>query len=196
MTGRAREYALVVAVGAAAAGIALFAVGRVWVETSVMTQGMPRQPVAVSGTDAVAWLRAVALVGLAGVAALLVTGGRGRRVVGALVAGTGTTLVVGAGLAAPELLDRLVEVAAATAAGADPGAVGAAADRADGSGWRWVTVVGGVALALVGFTAAVRGPGWPGLSRRYSRERSEPEPTPTGPEDLWRALDEGRDPSK
>lgn len=196
VTGRAREYALVVAVGAAAAGLALFAVGRLWVETSVVTEGMPRQSVAVSGTDAAAWLRAVALVGLAGVAALLVTGGRGRQVVGALVAGTGTTLVVGAGLAAPELLDRLVEVAAATAAGADPDAVGAAAERADGSGWRWVTVGAGAVLALVGFTAAVRGPGWPGLSGRYTRQRSDPEPTPTGAEDLWRALDEGRDPSK
>jgi len=186
--------------------MALFAVGRLWVETSVVTQGMPRQPVAVSGTDAAAWLRAVALVGLAGVAALLVTGGRGRRVVGALVAGTGTTLAVGAGLAAPELLERLVDVAAATAAGADPDAVAAAADRADGSLWRWVTVGAGALLALVGFTAAVRGPGWPGLSRRYTRRSSEPEPAPpagteaagteAGAEDLWRALDQGRDPSR
>ena len=191
--------------GAAAAGLALFAVGRLWVQTSVVTQGMPRQPAEVSGTDAVAWLPAVALVGLAGVAALLVTGGRGRRVVGALVAGTGTTLAVGAAVAAPELLDRLAEVAAATAAGAEPDAVAAATDRADRSSWRWVTVGAGAALALVGFAAAVRGPLWPGLSRRYTRPTSHQQPAPTAPpgadageagaEDLWRALDQGRDPT-
>ena len=208
VTGRGREYALVVAVGAAAAGLVLFAVGRPWVETSVVTRGMPRQPVAVSGTDAVAWLRAVALVGLAGLAALLVTGGRGRRLVGALVAGTGATLVVGAALAGPELMSAITDAAAATAAGADPTAVAAASDGADRSPWRWVVVGAGAVLAGTGFTAAVRGPGWPGLSRRYTRSpdrRDDAEDDagaqahaegPADAEDQWRALDEGRDPTR
>ena len=204
MTGRGREYALVVAVGAAAVGLVVFAVGRPWVESSAVTAGMPRQPVAVSGTDAVAWLRAVALVGLAGLAALLVTGGRGRRLVGALVAGAGATLAVGAALAGSELMAALVDAAAATAAGADPNAVAAASDGADRSLWRWVVVGAGAVLAGTGFTAAVRGPGWPGLSRRYIRspdreDDAEAQANAEGQADLedqWRALDEGRDPTR
>ena len=61
----------------------------------------------------------------------------------------------------------------------------------------------GLLLLAVGVAAALRGPRWPGLGRRYERP-APPVPRPNrraaGPDvddtDLWRAQDRGDDPTR
>ncbi len=200
------EYVLVLAVGVAAAAVALLALGRPWVETSVVTAGMPSQQQSVTGSEAVPWLRAVALVGLAGVAALLATSGWGRRVVGLVLLAAGAMLALGSGTAGAELLADVASAARSTAAGADSAAVEAAVAGADGSGWRWTSTGAGLLLLAVGVAAALRGPRWPGLGRRHrapsvaTGAAAEP-PVTAGPDvddhaDLWREQDHGHDPTR
>ncbi len=201
------EYVLALALGLAATGLALLALGRVWIEASVLASGMPRQELSVTGSEALPWLRAVALVGLAGVAALLATAGWSRRVVGLILLAAGAALALGSATAGAELLSDVTALTRSTAAGADSAAVEAAVDGADGSGWRWMTTVAGALLLAVGAGATVRGPYWPGLGRRHrapgpaaSGTGAAPmvtaEPDLVDDADLWRAQDHGHDPTR
>ncbi len=201
-----RELTSAVLAGAVATGLVLLALGRPWAESSVSTQGMPRQDVVATGTDAVAWLRALTLVGLAAVGAVLVTSGRWRRMLGALTAGVGAAVAAGSALSGAAVREALAAEARRTAAGADGGAVAAALSGAGPSAWPWLAVVAGLLLAAVGLAVAVRGGRWPGMSRRYDAPRdpvpAAPAPTeddrarPLDEQDAWRALDQGRDPSR
>jgi len=67
------------------------------------------------------------------------------------------------------------------------------------TGWFWTAAVCSV-LALVPAALAVRlVPDWPEMGSRYdapgAREKVEPDPGPPREQDLWAALDEGRDPT-
>ena len=66
------------------------------------------------------------------------------------------------------------------------------------TGWYWATLVGGV-LALVAFAAALRlAPGWPAMGTRYdapATRAAQEEAAPASEQDMWRALDDGRDPT-
>ncbi|CAN5844045.1 hypothetical protein BH20ACT6_BH20ACT6_02220 [soil metagenome] len=212
-----REHAVVLAVGAAAVGLLLLSVGQPWVQASILTPGMPRQEVAVSGADAAGELRALALVALAALAATLATSGRWRQLVATVL----TVVGVGAWLAAlragAHLNQTLRSAAADTPAGADAEAVDQAVRAADGTGWAWVAGVAALLLVATGMAAVARGARWPGMSRRYERSSAQPPSTqppsaqPTGTaepagtaepgertdaQDLWRALDEGHDPTR
>jgi uncharacterized membrane protein (TIGR02234 family) len=58
-------------------------------------------------------------------------------------------------------------------------------------------------ILAAGILALVRGRVWPGMSNRYDRDGAEPRPRaerkavvdPDRPEDLWKALDRGEDPT-
>ncbi len=134
---------------------------------------------------------ALALVVLACWGVVLVTRGRVRRVV----------LVLGA-LAA---LGVLVSVVAGFASVPDAlragyAAIGIADPQVGLTGWFWAAAVAGL-LSLVATTLGVRlVPGWPEMGSRYDAPGAQ-EPAPVvKPEDqssldLWRAMDEGRDPT-
>ena len=134
---------------------------------------------------------ALALVVLACWGVVLVTRGRMRRVV----------LVLGA-LAA---LGVLVSVVAGFASVPDAlragyAAIGIADPQVRLTGWFWAAAVAGL-LSLVATTLGVRlVPGWPEMGSRYDAPGAQ-EPAPVvKPEDqssldLWRAMDEGRDPT-
>lgn len=208
-SGGGREYLAVLAVGAVAVALVLLALGRPWVTAEVVTDGMPRQAVAVSGNEATDWLRAVTMVALAALAATVATTGRWRRLLGAGVALAAAAVAAGAATARGALEGTVAESARETAAGADAEAVAAAVAAASHNGWPWVTVLAAGLLAAVGLVVVARGPVWPGMSRRYERSASgggaEPQAAPeqhadaaqrTDAQDLWLALDEGRDPTR
>ncbi|MGH8870270.1 MAG: Trp biosynthesis-associated membrane protein, partial [Actinomycetes bacterium] len=139
------------------------------------------------------------------------TRGTARRVVGVLLLGLGVA-VVAAGVSASGDPAHVREVASA-AGGA----------TVAGTGWPWLSHVGGVLLAASGLLVVLRGGAWPGLSIRYevpaarsrdgrSPSRQEPGgpaprtpeepraaapgmPGESRPEDLWAALDRGEDPT-
>jgi len=177
--------------------VVLVGVGRVWTSVEVPTGPITAaRQLSVPGTEVAAGVRALGLVGLAGVPALVATRRTGRLVVGGLLLLTGlgvVAAVVGADLPA-----------AARDAGAEVG--GQAADAVRETLWPWVTVTGGALLGLAGLLTALRGRGWPGLGQRYEAPTGQPAPTRTvepAPEPapelaqrgLWEALDRGEDPT-
>ena len=134
----------------------------------------------------------LALVVLASWGVLLVTRGVVRRAAAvlALVAALGT--LVGAVLARGDLQDTVDDALAQV------GATGGASV----TGWYVAALVGALSLTASSALAVWQVPAWPEMGRRYDAptaeqaERAEqPEPDGNEPLDLWKAMDEGRDPT-
>jgi uncharacterized membrane protein (TIGR02234 family) len=122
---------------------------------------------------------------------VLVLRGRTRRVVA----------VVGALASAGALVATLADLAGAQDDALALVRAGSGTDTATATltGW-YVAAVVGAALAAAAFVVAVRSaPGWPEMGRRYDAPgaRAEPAPTdaPATEQDMWRTLDDGRDPT-
>ncbi len=130
---------------------------------------------------------ALALVALASWGVVLVLRGRARRlaaVVGALAAAGVLVSVLPARSAA---LDAAVSAVMAAGATSDEFVASLTA-------WYWVTAVA-AALTLTSLVVAVRkAPGWPAMGSRYDAPASRAA-APATDQDLWRALDEGHDPT-
>ena len=135
---------------------------------------------------------ALALVVLACWGVVLMTRGRVRRVVAALglVAAAGVLVsAVGRWLAAPDDVRALYA------------AYGVSVDDAGRGVWAHVAVVAAV-LALATWAYALRAvPGWPEMGRRYDApvaEHAAPASPPLEEQsniEVWKAIDEGRDPT-
>lgn len=204
-----RTFGRTTLLGLAAAALAAVATARPAVEVSGVdgTDGALVRPPAAD----LPLPQALALVVLAAWGAMLVLRGRVRRAVLALglLAALGSAVALGAGL--PGLTERVREPYVAAGAGSPDVSV---------TGWyaaAWVATLLSVAL-LAAAVAWV--PGWPEMGTRYDAPPAAPAGStgPTGPpvpvgEDgvvdgagdgvvdgdaqraLWRALDEGRDPT-
>jgi uncharacterized membrane protein (TIGR02234 family) len=191
MADRARSFAPTVLAGLAGAVVAAVAAGRTWATASGSAAGVHVRA-GVTGSDAAPLALALALVSLAAWGVVLVVRGTARRVVAGIGAaaalGVVAATVAGFGRAHADATD------AAVAKGAARGVV-----EANVSGWYYLTVLGGV-LALAGFVVAVAAaPRWPAMGSRYDAPRA-PGDRGTGPAvtdtDMWRALDDGRDPTE
>jgi hypothetical protein len=175
-TSGGRELGVAVVVGAGAVGLALLAASRTWVvEQTLRADPLPPLRVEHAGSSLVPVLPAVALVGLAGLGALLATRGRGRLIVGVALAASG----LGVFLAAFAGYNQYAEA----------------------GGWALLAMLAGLVLAGVGMTALRRGASWPAMSTRYERsapdraahddaERAAPDRT-----QLWDAIERGDDPT-
>lgn len=134
---------------------------------------------------------ALGLVVLACWGVVLVTRGRVRRAVAALavLAATGATVAVVAGWS--QVPDRLrVELAQ----------VGVADAGVGHTTWFWAAAVAALLSVLTSAAAVAWVPGWPQMGSRYDAPGSAPAAAAVAPEeqtslDLWRAIDEGRDPT-
>lgn len=191
---RAPRRALVVALcsGALGAASVLVAAGQTWGEAAVRFAGGELR-VEVTGSEVSGLPSALALVGLAALVAVFAVRRASRGVVAALLAlcGVGTAAAAVWGAADTSAL----ETKAAEATGLADGALGPAAH----TGWPWLAVAGGILLLLAGVLALSHGPHWPAMSGRYERS-SAPSPAtrPAAgrPEELWKALDRGEDPTR
>jgi uncharacterized membrane protein (TIGR02234 family) len=184
MAERARSFGPTVLLGLAGATLASVAGGRTWATASGSAAGVDVQG-SVKGSESAPLVVALALVTLAAWGAVLVVRGRVRRAV-AVVGAVAALGVVAATVAA---FSRAQSDAADAAF-----AKGATGDvlRSSLTAWYYAAAVGG-AMTLVAFTVAVAVSGrWPGMGSRYdapaTRAVSEP--------DMWRALDDGRDPTE
>jgi uncharacterized membrane protein (TIGR02234 family) len=197
----------VLVVGAIGGALALLAGGRVWLRLAAPRRPpLPDVAVALSGQAVEPLVSALGVVGLAGLVALLATRGRGRLVVGALLAACGLVLALRAAsrLAGPDPATAWVLLTdAGRTGGLSPGtAVATTVSPA----WPLLATVGGLALLAAGAAAMVRGRRWPAMSARYDAPAGAPGtapavPTPRAgvaspaPEAVWDALDRGDDPT-
>jgi uncharacterized membrane protein (TIGR02234 family) len=184
------------------ATLLLVAGGQSWVSGKVQAQGAIRT-VTAHGSEVTGVPGAMALVALASVAAVFAVRGKGRRVLGGLLALAGAGAVFAATAALGSESGALDEKAARSVGLSD-----VTASSVTHSAWPWLAALGGVLVVAAGVLTVVRGAGWPGMSARYDapagkrsaagpRRRaagSAPAGQPT-PADLWKALDRGEDPT-
>ena len=179
----------VVGVGLAAGALAAVAATKPWVVPS-SSEGDPLGLLSEAGKMPLAGALSLVVLGCWGV--LLVTRRRVRRVVAVLglvgAVSLGITVVTGWLTLGGEVTQALE---ASAAAGRD-----AAVHH---SAWFWAAAVGSL-LSVAATAAAVRfAPAWPEMGRRYDAPgatrgsvTTEEEPSSL---DLWKSIDEGRDPT-
>ena len=193
------EYGLVLLLGAAGAGLVFLGVRQGWahVHTSA-PRPLPGSNVTVTGQDLVPAASALAIAGLATLAAVIATRGLARRLAGGLL------MLFGAGAAASVLWPisgaAAIRAAASSAglnglAGSGTGAGSVTAGGSGGTGgtapisgflasvvmtgtaWRGLAVAGAALLVAAGLLTIWRSGPWPVMSSRYERP-----PRPAGPE--------------
>lgn len=190
-----RALALTLLLGAAGAALALVAGGQVWSHsTASFAQG--ELPVKAKGSDVTGLPSALALVGLAALVAVFAVRRKSRALVAVLLglcgAGTLASALLGADDIGP-LADKAAKASGLAHSGIEAVHV---------SAWPYVSAAGGALLLLAGVLALRYGPSWPSMSGsgRYERTSRRPrvapaEVDPDRPEDLWKALDRGEDPT-
>lgn len=184
----ARELTAAVAGCVVGSTLALGAANESWAVGDVSRgAGLPVEQVELTSYDVAPAGAGLALLALAAVAALVATRGAVRRVIGLLV------LASGAGITVTAMYARTRAQAAAAAQ-----IVGAATVEITLQPWTWLAAVGGLVVVAAGCLIAVRGAAWPSMSRRYDAVGASDrvvDARNATPEDVWRALDRGDDPT-
>lgn len=182
--GRDPSYLPTVLAGLAGAGLAAVAGSRQWAVTDADAAGI-KVHTSVTGAEAQPLVAASALVALAAWGVVLVIRGRLRRLVAAvgLVASAGALVSVALGFTAAQ--DAALE--AAIAKGATDAFVTSL------SLWYYLAGLGALIATAAFIVAVVRSPRWPAMGSRYDAPSARSGSTPD--DDMWRALDEGRDPT-
>lgn len=209
-----REYALVLVLGAAGAGLALLSARQGWAR--VQTPAPPPLPgstVTVSGQDLVPLAGAIGLAALATLAAVIATRGLARRLTGVLLAAFGVVIAVAVSLPvttaevlAAAKVTTVSQAGSATAggtSGVSPGAIpGGANPGVDAVGhvtmlaaWRPAALLAAFVVVAAGLLVAWRGGRWPVMSSRYERPANTGKPAAADSATMWEALSRGTDPT-
>lgn len=188
-TAARRQFALALLLGAAGAGLALLAVRQGWAHAVYQApRPLPSQSITVTGQDLVPAAGALALAGLACLAAVIATRGIVRRGAGVVLAlcGAGTAVAVSGSLSTSSVLAAAatkVSSSASVASGGTGSTTGGASPAAGavvtggssahavllGVPWRAAVVAGALAIVAAGLLTAWRGVRWPVMSSRYER---------------------------
>ncbi|MEE1755024.1 TIGR02234 family membrane protein [Streptomyces sp. SP18CS02] len=195
-SGGRRSLAAALFLGAVGAAVVLLSSGQIWADGTVAVGG-GTVSLEVTGGDVTGVPTALAVVGLAALVAVFAVRRAGRLLVSLLLALSGAGAAAAAYLGASDSA-ALDEKAAGT--------TGDAAARIEALGhtpWPYVTVAGALLILLAGLLALRYGGAWPSMSGRYEREGSPrtarkrgPATDPDRPEELWKALDRGEDPTR
>ncbi|MCI3270403.1 TIGR02234 family membrane protein [Streptomyces cylindrosporus] len=192
---RAGRLSLAVALlaGALGAAVALLATRQRWAEGTATVAGAPFSLTA-KGSDVTGVPAALAIVGLAALVAVFAVRKAGRLLVAGLLAlsGAGTIAAALLGVSDSSALDEKAAQAA--------GDTGATVTALSHTAWPYVAAVGGALLLLAGLLALRYGRSWPAMSGRYERDgsvrpRRRVVVDPDRPEELWKAIDRGEDPT-
>lgn len=199
-----RSFASIVLAGGASAALLAVAGAQTWARATSPAQGDAEGGSALraaeaAGTDVAPLVLPLGLVVLACWGAVLVLRRRGRRVVTAL----GAVSAIGAVVAVIANAHRAPDAAMALLSGGQI--------SADTTAWPWVALAAGVVTAACCAVAWRAAPSWPEMSARYDAPAGPGSGSATGPgsgqgpgggpdaplsdRDLWRALDEGHDPT-
>ncbi|MFE7212989.1 TIGR02234 family membrane protein [Streptomyces sp. NPDC001698] len=188
-----RSLAVALLCGALGAAVALLATRQRWAEGTATVAG-GAFPLTAKGSEVTGVPAALAIVGLAALVAVFAVRRSGRVLVAVLLAlsgaGTAAAALLGAG-GGSALDEKAAQVSGDTAA---------TAAALSHTGWPYVAAVGGALLLLAGLLALRYGRLWPAMSGRYERSgaprsRATRPVDPDRPEDLWKALDRGEDPT-
>jgi uncharacterized membrane protein (TIGR02234 family) len=187
-----RLYAPVVLGTLAAGGLAFFTASRTWAHARIAAEGLPPDTVKVSGSDAQPIVTALALVAVTAALAVLASSPRLRRVMGVF-----TVIVALAGIVVVLTGGSSVDDAVAKAVKVSPAFTGSNTPATHHTIWLALTVVAFVLVAGLGAVTARFGPIWPTMGSRYDapRVRAAKE-APQTDADMWKALDEGHDPTQ
>jgi uncharacterized membrane protein (TIGR02234 family) len=208
-----REFGLVLLLGAVGAGLIVFAVRQTWAQAIFTpSRPLPAQEISVTGQQLVPLASALALAGLACLAAVIATRSVARRAAGALLAvlGAGAAVAAGAGVQASGVLATAQADAAAgalggsTTGGTSPGGASHAIVIAGspghaimtGAGWQAAAIVGAVAIVLAGLATVWRGPRWPVMSARFDRPGQKPSQRRADSASMWESLSRDLDPTE
>ncbi|MFI9649819.1 TIGR02234 family membrane protein [Streptomyces sp. NPDC052040] len=188
-----RSLALALLSGAVGAAVALLASRQGWAAGTVSVAGGDF-PLTAKGSEVTGVPAALAIVGLAALVAVFAVRRAGRFLVAGLLALSGAGIVAAALLGAKD--SSALDEKAAQAAG-DTSATAVALTH---TAWPYVAAAGGALILLAGLLALRYGRLWPAMSGRYERDgtprpRKEKPLDPDRPEDLWKALDRGEDPT-
>ncbi len=214
-----REFALALLVAAAGVGLVVFAMRQAWAQ-AIFTppRPLPVQDIPVTGQQLVPLASALALTGLACLAAVIATRSVARRLAGVLLAvlGAGVVAAVVSGVQSSAVLAAARASAAdgalggSTTSGTSPGGAAHAIVIAGSAGhvvmaaapWRAAAVCGAVAIVLAGLATAWRGPRWPVMSARFQKGSGGIGPRGRGasggaapPDDMWESLSRDVDPT-
>ncbi|MFB7559266.1 TIGR02234 family membrane protein [Streptomyces brevispora] len=194
--GSRRSLAVGLLLGAAGATVVLLASGQTWAEGRAAVGG-GTLPLNADGQDVTGLPAALAIVGLAALVAVFAVRSGGRIVVAGLLALSGLGAALSAFLGASD--SAALDAKAAQTTGDSSATIGALSHTA----WPYVTAAGGLLILLAGLLALRYGRRWPTMSGRYERDgtprpRKAPRKAldPDRPEDLWKALDRGEDPTR
>ncbi|MZD10247.1 TIGR02234 family membrane protein [Streptomyces sp. SID5785] len=191
-TGR-RSLGIALLFGAVGAAVALLASRQEWCSGIAAVAG-GELPLTAKGSDVTGVPAALAIVGLAALVAVFAVRRVGRVLVAALLALSGAGAVAAAVLGADD--SSALDEKAAQAAGDASTTIDALTHTA----WPYVAAGGGALILIAGILAVVYGAAWPSMGGRYERSGA-PRPRqpravdPDRPEDLWKALDRGEDPT-
>ncbi|MFF9212789.1 MULTISPECIES: TIGR02234 family membrane protein [unclassified Streptomyces] len=189
-----RSLALALLCGALGAAVALLSTRQRWAEGTATVAG-GAFPLTAKGSDVTGVPAALAIVGLAALVAVFAVRRAGRFAVAAILALSGAGIVTAALLGARD--GSALDDKAAAASGDTSATVASLTHTA----WPYVAAAGGALILLAGLLALRYGRLWPAMSGRYERSGA-PRPRraarpvdPDRPEDLWKALDRGEDPT-
>lgn len=189
--GERRTFAAAAGTGVVCAALAAVAAGKPWVDVPRAMDQLGTAPAlskALEPYTQSASALALALVALASWGVLLVLRGRARTVMAVVGLAFATALLVVTVLGHGQVPDA-VRQAMVDQFGTQPES--AARIPMPHTGWYWLGLVASVG-DLVALAVAVRGAHrWPAMGARYDA----PGGAVAGEQDMWRTLDEGRDPT-
>ena len=183
---RDRTFGRTVLAGLGAAALTAVAAAQPWARATGDSAGVAVDASA-DGTDVAPLALALALVALASWGVLLVLRGRARRavaVVGSLAAAGVLVAVVASFTSAQDTAVTAVQGAGATGD----------TFTASLTAWYWTAAVAATLSLAALVVAVVRAPAWPAMGSRYDAPTAR-RPASSAPEDLWKAIDEGHDPT-
>ncbi|MFJ9828398.1 TIGR02234 family membrane protein [Streptomyces sp. NPDC101160] len=195
-SGARRSLAVALLLGALGATVVLLSAGQKWAEGTASVGG-GSVPVTADGGAVTGVPTALAIVGLAALVAVFAVRRAGRTLVAALLALSGAGAALAAVLGASD--SDALNAEAARVSGNTAAAVGSLSHTV----WPYVATAGALLILVAGLFALRFGKSWPAMGGRYERSgtpraarRGQAAAVdPDRPEDLWKALDRGEDPT-
>ncbi|MGW7415402.1 TIGR02234 family membrane protein [Streptomyces sp. NPDC054863] len=194
--GGRRSLAAALLLGALGATVVLISSGQIWTSGVATVAGIGTKALDADGQAITGVPAALAIVALAALVAVFAVRRAGRILVSALLA------LSGAGAVAASLLGAGDHAALDAQAAKLSGDAAATVTGLTRTAWPYVTASGALLILVAGLLALRFGGKWPGMGGRYERDggprtraQARRAVDPERPEELWKALDRGEDPT-